>query len=361
VTRFLRRLAWSVGVVWAVVSIAFAVNVLIPGDAARLVAGPQARPADVARIREQLGLDRPPLAQYGRFWARLVHVGPRDLTGEHATCAVVLPLGASAIHVDFGKSFQMRQPVIEAVAERLPRTLVLALAGVLVQLIFGTAVGVLAAARPGSWLDRALVGVSLLGVSAPTFLIALVLQLVLARQLHWLPLDGFGATLGEHARSLVLPALTLGVYGAAYYTRLVRDEMITLLAADWVRTARAKGLSPLHVTLRHGLRNALVPIVTALGLDFGALMGGAIVTETVFRWPGLGQLSVNAMLNRDTPVVSACVIVTSVAIVASNVVVDLVYGRLDPRVGSGRSAPGARGAPAAAAGPAKGAGGAGTR
>jgi peptide/nickel transport system permease protein len=331
-TALVRRLAWSVGVVWAVVSIAFAINVVIPGDAARLVAGPQARTADVARIRDQLGLDRPPLVQYGRFWARLVHIGPRALGGEHANCAVVLPLGRSAVHVDFGKSFQMRQPVVDVVAERMPRTLALALAGVLVQLALGATIGVFAAVHRGTWIDRVLVGTSLLGVSAPTFLIALVLQLVLARELRWLPLDGYGATLGEHARCLVLPATTLGIYGAAYYTRLVRDEMIVLLGADWVRTARAKGLSARRVVLRHALRNALVPIVTAVGLDFGALMGGAIVTETVFRWPGLGQLSVNAMLNRDSPVVSACVIVTAIAIVASNVGVDLLYGRLDPRV-----------------------------
>jgi peptide/nickel transport system permease protein len=332
-----RRLAWSVGVVWAVVSIAFAVNVLLPGDAARLVAGPQARPADVARIREQLGLDRPPLAQYGRFWTRLVHLGPPERSGEHASCAVVLPLGHASLHVDFGKSFQMRQPVVDAITQRLPRTFALAVAGMLLQLFLGAATGVFAAVHPGTWVDRALVGTSLLGVSAPTFLIALVLQLVLARELRWLPLDGYGETLAEHARCLVLPATTLGVYGAAYYTRLVRDEMITLLEADWVRTARAKGLPERRVVLRHALRNALVPIVTAIGLDFGALMGGAIVTETVFRWPGLGQLSVNAMLNRDSPVVSACVIVTAVAIVASNLAVDLLYGRLDPRVRDARA------------------------
>ncbi|HEX3771662.1 MAG TPA: ABC transporter permease [Polyangiaceae bacterium] len=338
--RFLaRRLVWSAGVVWAVVSIAFVVNVLIPGDPARLVAGPQARPADVTRIRNELGLDRPPLVQYARFWGRLVHLGPRDLSGDHASCAVLVPLGSTSVHLDFGKSFQMRQPVVEAVAERLPRTFALALAGILLQLVFGTAVGVVVATRPGSWLDRGLVSASLLGVSAPTFLIALLLQLVLARGLRWLPLDGYGATWGEHLRCLVLPATTLGIYGAAYYTRLVRDEMLTLLAADWVRTARAKGLSPARVVLRHAFRNALVPIVTAVGLDFGALMGGAIVTETVFRWPGLGQLSVNAMLNRDTPVVSASVIVTSVAIVASNVAVDMIYGRLDPRIrGAARGA-----------------------
>jgi peptide/nickel transport system permease protein len=322
--------------VWAVVSIAFAVNVLLPGDAARMVAGPQARPADVARIREQLGLDRPPAVQYVRFWSRLVHLGPRATEGEHGSCLVVLPLGDSSLHLDFGKSFQMRQPVVEVIATRMPRTLLLAVAGVVLQLLLGVSTGVLAALRRGSWIDRVTVGTSLLGISAPTFLIALLLQVTLARELRWLPLDGYGTTLAEHARCLVLPALTLGFYGAAYYTRLVRDEMRVLLDADWVRTARAKGLPAWRVIARHGLRNALVPIVTAVGLDFGALMGGAIVTETVFRWPGLGELSVKAMLDRDGPVILACVIVTSIAIVATNVVVDLVYGLLDPRLRGAR-------------------------
>jgi peptide/nickel transport system permease protein len=334
--RLARRLAWSIAVVWSVVSIAFAINVLMPGDAARMVAGPQARPADVARIREQLGLDRPPAVQYVRFWSRLVHLGPRATEGEHASCVVLLPLGDSALHLDFGKSFQMRQPVVDVIATRMPRTLLLAVAGVVLQLLLGVSTGVLAALRRGTWIDRLTVGTSLLGISAPTFLIALLLQVTLARELRWLPLDGYGASLGEHARCLVLPALTLGFYGAAYYTRLVRDEMRVLLDADWVRTARAKGLPAWRVIARHGLRNALVPIVTAVGLDFGALMGGAIVTETVFRWPGLGELSVKAMLDRDGPVILACVIVTSIAIVATNVVVDLVYGLLDPRLRGAR-------------------------
>jgi peptide/nickel transport system permease protein len=334
--RLLYRLGWSVFVVWAVVSIAFAVNTVLPGDPARLVAGAQARPADVARIRTQLGLDRPPLVQYALFWERLVHVGPSAIDAKrdpaHATCAVVVPLGSSAVHLDLGKSFQMRQPVVDVIATRLPRTFALAVAGLLVQLLLGIATGVAAAVRRGSWLDRILVGTSLLGISAPTFLIALLLQYVLAYELRWLPLDGFGKTFAEHARGIVLPALTLGIYGAAYYTRLVRDEMSVLLQQDWVRTARAKGLRPWQVVVRHGLRNALVPIATAAGLDFGALMGGAIVTETVFRWPGLGQLSVNAVLNRDGPILLACIVVTSLAIVASNLLVDLVYARLDPRV-----------------------------
>ncbi len=332
-TWLLRRVGWAVFVVWAVVSLAFVVNNLVPGDPARMVAGVQARPADVARIREQLGLGAPPLVQYARFWRRLVHVGPRDVAkGDpvHSSCGVVIALGHEALHVDLGRSYQLGQPVVDVVATRLPRTFALALAGLLLQLLFGVATGALAASRRGSWIDRWVVGTSVLGVSAPTFLIALVLQIIFAQTLRWLPLDGFGKTFADHARCLVLPALTLGVYGAAYYTRLTRDELSVLLQQDWIRTARAKGLPPRGV-LRHALRAALVPLVTSAGLDFGALMGGAVVTEQVFRWPGLGQLAVTAMLNRDGPLILASVVVSSVAIVASSVAVDALQLRLDPR------------------------------
>jgi peptide/nickel transport system permease protein len=340
-SRLATRVAWSLFVVWAVVSITFVVQTVLPGDPARMVAGAQARPADVARIRARLGLDRPLPEQYARFWARLVHVGPRDARAspDHSSCAVVLPLGRDrSVHVDFGKSFQMSQPVVDVLVARMPRTFSLAIVAMALQLLFGVGTGVLAAMKRDSWLDRALVSASLLGLSAPTFLIALALQLLLARTLRWLPLDGYGVDFAEHARSMVLPALTLGIYGAAYYTRLVRDEMIGLMRTDWVRTARAKGLPEWRIVVTHAFRNALVPVVTAAGLDLGALMGGAIVTESVFRWPGLGELSVKAMLNRDGPVIGACVIVTSVAIVAANVLVDFAYARLDPRVTDRRGA-----------------------
>jgi peptide/nickel transport system permease protein len=335
VRRFAQRLGWSLIVVWGVVSMAFAVENLLPGDPAAMVAGPQARPADLARIRGQLGLDRPPIVQYALFWSRLVHLGPRrsdPSSPEHATCCAVLPVGASAVHVDLGKSFQLRQPVVRVIAARLPRTLALASAAIVIQLLLGLGAGVFAAVHRGSVLDRVLVGASVLGASAPTFLVAFALQYVLAYELRLLPLDGFGATPGQHARCLVLPALTLGFYGSGYYARLARDEMIVLLRSEWAITALAKGLPRWRVVVVHALRNALAPLATAVALEFGALMGGAIVTESVFRWPGLGELSVRAMLDRDGPVVVGCVVVTSVAIVTSNLVVDLVCARLDPRL-----------------------------
>jgi peptide/nickel transport system permease protein len=330
IARALKRIGWSLVVVWAVTTLAFFVNVVLPSDPARMVAGPQARPKDVERIREQLGLDRPIVVQYGSFLRRLVHVGPshpEPKDKEHGTCAALGP-----VHLDLGRSYQQRRPVTTILGERLPRTLLLAVCALLVQVLLGTTLGTLAAARRGRWVDRVAVGTSLLGISAPTFVLGLLLQYLLAHRLRLLPLDGYGQTAVEHARGVVLPALTLGIYGAAYYVRFVRDELIGIMKQDFVRTARAKGVGPWGVWIRHGLRNALVPLATLVGLDLGVLVGGAIVTETLFRWPGLGALSVSAMLDRDGPVILGTVLVTSSAIVLSNLIVDASYAVLDPRV-----------------------------
>jgi peptide/nickel transport system permease protein len=338
-----RRLAWAVFVVWATTSLTFVISRVLPGDPARMIAGPQARPADIERLRGQLGLDRPLIVQYGIFLRKLVHIGPLSFDPRtdkaHASCAVALPLYPAhadrpgvSLHLDFGRSFRFRQPVVTVLGERLPRTAALAVAAIVIQVVLGAAVGILAAMRRNTSLDHAAVGLTLLGISVPTFILALVLQFVLAYKLRILPLDGFGATLGEHAACMVLPAVTLGAYGAAFYARLVRDEMIGLLKQDFVRTARAKGAGAWAVVFRHAFRNALAPLVTVIGLDLGVLLGGAIVTEQIFRWPGLGQLAVGALLNHDTPVIAGTVIVTSSALVLSNLAVDLSYAVLDPRV-----------------------------
>jgi peptide/nickel transport system permease protein len=330
IERLLKRIGWAVFVVWAVVTLTFFVNNVLPSDPARMVAGPQARPQDVARIRQQLGLDRPAHVQYALFLRRLVHTGPPTFTTkdpEHGTCA-----NLGRVHFDLGRSYQLRKPVVAVLAERLPRTIMLALAAVLIQVSIGVSSGVLAALKRNRLLDHLTVGASLLGISAPTFILGIFLQFVLAHRLRLLPLDGYGKTDAEHLVSLVLPALTLGMFGAAYYTRLVRDEMIGLMKQDYVRTARAKGLSTFAVVVRHALRNALVPLVTVVGLELGALVGGAIVTETLFRWPGIGSLSVTALLDRDGPIVVGTVLVTSVAVVTSSIVVDFLYALLDPRV-----------------------------
>ncbi len=329
--RLGRRLAWAAFVIWATVTVAFLVNNALPADPARMIAGQQAPPAAVAKIRKELGLDRPLLTQYGLFLRRLVHVGPTSFGAKdpvHGTCGNVGP-----IHLDLGRSYQQRRPVVTILAERAPRTFLLAFAAAIVQALIGVTAGVIAAANKRRTPDRVAVTLSLLGLSAPTFVIGLFLQWLFAYRLRLLPIDGFGDTLAQHAAGLVLPSITLGVFGAAYYTRIVRDEMIGELGHDYVRTARAKGLSTRSVILRHALRNALMPIVTIFGLELGTLVGGAIVTESIFRWPGLGSLSVDAMLDRDGPLIMGCVVVTASVVVLSNLAVDLAYAILDPRVG----------------------------
>ena len=305
--RLLRRLAWSVFVVWATITVAFVVNNALPADPARMIAGQQAPHAAVARIRKELGLDRPLYVQYGLFLNKVVHL-------------------------DLGKSYQQRRPVTTILAERAPRTFLLAFGAAFVQAAIGVTAGVIAAANKRRTADRVAVGASLLGVSAPTFVIGLFLQWLFAVKLRLFPIDGYGETTLDHLASLVLPAVTLGIFGAAYYTRIVRDEMIGELAQDYVRTARAKGLSQRSVVVRHALRNVLVPIVTIFGLEVGTLIGGAIVTESVFRWPGIGSLSVDALLDRDGPLIMGCVIITSGVVVLSTLFVDVAYVILDPRL-----------------------------
>jgi peptide/nickel transport system permease protein len=204
-----------------------------------------------------------------------------------------------------------------------------------IEVAFGAAAGVIAAMKRHSVFDWGTVALTLVGISAPTFLTGLFLQHYMARELRLFPLDGYGQTTVEQLHSAFLPALTLGLYGAAYYARLVRDEMITLLKQDYIRTARAKGQSEPWVILRHALRNALMPLVTVVGLSMGTLVGGAIVTEKIFRWPGIGSLSVDAIVERDGPVIMGVVILFSTVVVFANLLVDLSYALLDPRVRKG--------------------------
>lgn len=327
IERIAKRITWVMLVVFTTMTLAFVVSNVLPGDPARMAAGAQARPDDVAKIRVQLGLDKPLVVQYARYLRRMVHLhvgqAPPD---AHTTCA---PWGP--VHFDLGKSYQQRRPVVALIAERLPRTLWLALFAVLLQTLIGTAAGAFAAYKAGTAWDRITVGVTLLGISAPTFLIGVGLQYLFAHKLRWLPLDGFGDSFGDHVRSVILPGATLGIYGAAYYSRIVRDEMRDLLRRDFIQTARAKGVPEWRVVSGHALRNAAAPLVTVVGLELGALVGGAIVTESLFRWPGLGALSVSAVLDRDGPVVLGTVLVTSSAVALSSLLADLLVALLDPQ------------------------------
>lgn len=326
-----RRLAWALVVVLGVTTVSFVVSQLLPGDPARLFAGPQASAADVARARAIYGLDRPIVERYARYWARLVHRGPGPVDrkdADHRSCALVAP----GLHVDLGFSFHYRKPVVDLLAAKVPRSIELALSAFAVQVAIGVTAGLVAAAKRGSRWDEATIAATLAGVSAPTFLLGLVLQYVFAYRLRLLPYDGYGTTPAEHAASLVLPAATLGLFGAALYARLTRDEVASALVRDWARTARAKGASEARVLVVHALRVALLPLATLAALDLGTMVGGAIVTEQLFRWPGVGQMAVEAALNRDGSAIFGTVLFTSTAVVASSLAVDLLAYALDPRI-----------------------------
>jgi peptide/nickel transport system permease protein len=329
VIRYLaQRIGWSLVTIWAVITATFFIYNVLPEDPARVIAGPQARPADVDRIRTQLGLDRPIPIRYWLYMKGLVSfTKPANLDPKDDSAVSVGPL-----RIDLGTSYLKRKPVVQLLAKALPPTLLVGFLAIMIEVAIGAAAGVLAAMKRHSVFDWGTVGLTLIGISAPTFLTGLLLQHLFARELRLFPLDGYGQTSWEQLRAAFLPALTLGLYGAAYYTRLVRDEMITLLKQDYIRTARAKGQRQWLVVVRHALRNAMMPLVTVVGLSMGTLVGGAIVTEKIFRWPGIGALSVDAIVERDGPVIMGVVILFSTVVVFSNLLVDLSYALLDPRV-----------------------------
>lgn len=322
---FARRLAWALFVVVGVGTVSFFMARKLPGDPARMLVGPQASAQDVERARRIYGLDQGLWGQYRTFWRRLVHIGGDDDPEEdHATCA------GETVHIDLGYSYRYRAPVTTLIAKRAPRSFELALAAMLFQLLIGLGVGIVSATKRGSVWDQMSIGATLIAISAPTFVLGLVLQYVFAHRLGWLPFDGYSEE--QWLRSLVLPALTLGMFGAAIYARLTRDELGRALDSDYVRAARAKGASGVRVVVVHALRNAMVPIVTLMVLDFGALIGGAIVTEKLFRWPGMGAMAVDAMVHRDGPVIFGTVLLSAAAIVLASLALDVVYVLLDPKL-----------------------------
>jgi peptide/nickel transport system permease protein len=328
VKAMLARLPRVLLTLFIVVSLTFLVLNVLPSDPARLAAGPQARPSDVEAIRKELALDAKVAVRYRVFWKRLVHTSTAD-TKTHASCAHLGPL-----HLDLGKSYRERRSVIAMLAERLPRTAFLAVVGLGFQLLFGVLLGLLTTKYRGNWFEQWLLNISLAGVSVPTFVIGGLLRYVFAERLQLLPLDGFGKTPLEHLQCVILPGLTLGIYGAAYYAKLTREELGEEVRKDYIRTARAKGASENRALFVHALRNSLLPIVSTAAMDLGALLGGAVVTEGIFRWPGLGLLSVTALMERDGPVIIGAVLVTSVAIVVLNLASDGLIRWLDPRTRS---------------------------
>ena len=307
-----RRLLLLVPVLLGVSIIIFMVLHLAPGDPAEIMLGSQATQADLARLRADLGLTEPLHVQYVR-WLGLVVRG------------------------DLGRSIWMKRPVLAEVLGRFQATLVLTGAALLLSTVGGVALGVASATRPNSLLDRLSAVASLFGASMPVFWLGIVLMVVFALWLGWLPASGMfspygGGDLGDLLVHLVLPAVTLAAASVTIIARLTRSTMLETLGQDYIRTARAKGVVERAVVLRHGLKNALIPIVTVVGVQAGYLLGGAVLTETVFAWPGVGTLMVQGILARDFPLVQGCVLVVALSFVLINLAVGLLYAWLDPRI-----------------------------
>jgi peptide/nickel transport system permease protein len=302
-----RRIAWATLVVWFVMTATFAMIVAIPADPVKAMLGPHATEETIVRVRAHYCLDRGVVVQYGCY---VDHV----------------------VHGDLGDSYRSKRAVTAILADRVWPTAQLALAAIALQLLLGVPLGVLAAVRRNRWPDHTTNVFGLIGQSAPTFFVGTLLLYLCAYRWGWFPIGGYGEPGWDRIRHLVLPAATLATVGVAYYARVVRSEMIEILTEDYVRTARAKGLSETRVVIRHALRNALGPLATMVGLDLGMLLGGAVVTESVFAWPGLGREVLQAILEIDIPLILGVVLVSAIAIAIANLIVDLVYLWLDPRL-----------------------------
>jgi ABC-type dipeptide/oligopeptide/nickel transport system permease component len=302
VRYLVRRLLLTIPVLLGVATLVFALIHLVPGDPAQAMLGESAPPADVVELRTRLGLDRPLLVQYGSYLAGLAHG-------------------------DLGTSFRYNTPVRREIAQRLGRTFELAFTAMAIAVAIALPLGVIGALYRGRLIDRLAGTASLVGIAMPNFWLGPVLALLLAVELGWLPVSGTGSW-----RHLVLPALTLGAALAAMTTRMTRASLIDELRELYVLAARARGLSRTRAIVRHALRNSLIPVVTVLGLQLGAVLTGTIITETIFAWPGLGRLLIQAISFRDYPLVQACILFIAVTYVAMNLLVDLAYGWLDPRI-----------------------------
>lgn len=298
----LRRLLLTIPVLVGVLTLVFALIHLIPGDPVQAMLGETAAPKDVEELRHRLGLDAPLPTQYARFMRGVVRG-------------------------DLGRSLRTGQPVAASIAERMPATVELALAAVALAVVIAIPLGVIAAVRRGTWVDHGAMAAALAGVSVPGFWLGPLLALFFAVELGWLPVSGRGTW-----AHLVLPALSLGAALAAVLARMTRAALLEELAQPYVQAVRAKGASPFRVVVRHALRNSLIPVVTLLGLQFGAVLTGTVVTETVFAWPGIGRLLIQSIGFRDYPMVQGCILFIALTYVTVNLLTDLAYGALDPRI-----------------------------
>lgn len=305
-----RRVLATIPVLLIVAVLVFLMLRLTPGDPAAVIAGEAATAKDIAEVRAKLGLDGSIVSQF------FIWIG-------------------HALQGDFGESFFYKRSVSSLIADRIEPTLALATLTIVLAVVIAVPLGTLAAYRQGSWLDRAVMGVSVMGFSVPVFVIGYILIFVFSLRLGWFPVQGYqpiGQGLWGFLHRLILPSLALSVIYVALLARMTRTSVLEVLNEDYVRTARAKGLPNLKILVRHALRNAAVPIVTVIGLGIATLLGGVVVTESVFNIPGLGRLTVDAVLARDYPTVQAVILLFSVAYVVINLVIDIVYTFLDPRI-----------------------------
>lgn len=299
-----KRLVQAVLILFGVSAITFVLLYALPADPARMLAGRSATAKTVENIRHELGLDKPLVVQFGHYVGGLVQG-------------------------DFGRSYAQKTEVSTLIAARLPATLTLMAAGIALEVLFGLVLGVIAALNRGKLVDRVIMMSSFVGVSAPQFVVALLLLYVFAATLGWFPMSGYGT-----AAHVVLPAATLGLLGAGWYARMVRSAMIDVLNQDYVRTARAKGLSRARVVLRHALPNATLPIIAMIGIDIGQFMGGVVVVEAVYGWPGIGQLAWQAIQQVDIPIIMGVTLTSALAIIIGNLLADLIAPAIDPRIRS---------------------------
>lgn len=300
----LKRILLLIPVLLGVSLLVFAIMSLTPGDPAQLILGENAPKEAILKLREEMGLNDPFFMQYFRFVK-------------------------NAIMGDFGRSYTTGREVFGEIFARFPNTLILAVIGIIISVCIGIPIGIISATRQYSFLDSFSMVIALLGVSMPVFWLGLMLILTFSVKLGWLPSGGF-----DGLKSIILPAVTLGVGSAAIITRMTRSSMLEVIRQDYIRTARAKGVAEKVVINKHALKNALIPIITVVGLQFGHLLGGAVLTESVYSWPGVGRLMVDAIRQKDTPTVLAAVVFLAAAFSVVNLLVDILYAYVDPRIKS---------------------------
>jgi len=299
---FIKRIFQTIPVILGIITLTFILMYIVPGDPVMSMVGERYDETTIQKLREELHLDDPIWMQYFRFLGNL-------------------------LHGDLGRSFVTFNPVLDDLLTRFPFTLTLALSAMIVSILIGLSVGILSSLKPNSLLDRGTMMFALAGISAPVFWVGLLLILYVSVYLKWLPPTGYGGI-----EYLILPAITLGTRSAAFLARMTRATMLDVLQQDYIRTARAKGLPEWKVILKHAFPNTLIPVITIIGVDFGSYLSGAVLTESIFGWPGIGRFALDAILKRDFPVIQGTVLFTALMFISANLIVDLFYGVVDPRI-----------------------------